>query len=331
MVGGSAGDSLTKRSSGLTITWNGTGVRSCSSRVTWSSMTARRSDSPIWGAARPTPGASRMVSRISSISDCTGALRTSAGVSERAFWRRTGVPAWTIFSNMRAAWHESRQSELLASSASTRVAVTVGARVQSDRRVQRRDGDRCGARDRVSLATALRGRRPERTGRAERQAAVRERQIQPARSGLRRDGREAHADIGAVEVAPTLGSRVGRAGVAGPGRGRDVQVLAGGRDHLEVNVRAVGAAVAAAARGGRAGQQGEQEESQGTKITTKIAESQPHSPDLRRWAWAVKTADAQSMVVHGIFGLDERAKDVCRGLGRAWRPARRWPRSVAEV
>jgi hypothetical protein len=52
---------------GFTITWNGTGARAVSSSSTLSSITARASGSPIWGAARPTPGASRMVSRMSSI------------------------------------------------------------------------------------------------------------------------------------------------------------------------------------------------------------------------------------------------------------------------
>src|SRR5258707_14641089 len=54
--------------------------------------------SPICGAAKPTPGASRMVSCIHPISCCVFGVSISAGVSGRATILRTGSPTWTIFS-----------------------------------------------------------------------------------------------------------------------------------------------------------------------------------------------------------------------------------------
>jgi predicted benzoate:H+ symporter BenE len=59
-------------------------------------MTAICSGMPICGAAKPTPGAARMVSNIDAISSWMGAETISSGVSTRACDLRTRSPAWQI-------------------------------------------------------------------------------------------------------------------------------------------------------------------------------------------------------------------------------------------
>src|SRR5580704_8450621 len=94
---------------GLMMTWNGTGVRSFSSnsaggiafrKSSRSSITANCNGKPTWGAARPTPGASYIVSRMSLMRRFVSALVISSRVKGRASARRTGSPTWTILSRM---------------------------------------------------------------------------------------------------------------------------------------------------------------------------------------------------------------------------------------
>ena len=66
--------------------------------VARSSMTASWIDWPICGAASPTPGASRIVSRISGINSWIDGPRISSLVRVRLCFRKTGSPAWTISS-----------------------------------------------------------------------------------------------------------------------------------------------------------------------------------------------------------------------------------------
>src|SRR4051812_49664206 len=92
---------------GLINTRDGTGCLSRAARTSAampskysarSSITASWIGSPICGAAKPTPGASRMVSCIHLISCCVVGVSISPGVSGRAIFLRTGSPTWTIFS-----------------------------------------------------------------------------------------------------------------------------------------------------------------------------------------------------------------------------------------
>src|ERR1700674_2161706 len=59
-------------------------------------MTASCRAKPICGAAKPTPGALRTVSRMCAISFCISLLRISSGAKGRARCRSTASPTWTI-------------------------------------------------------------------------------------------------------------------------------------------------------------------------------------------------------------------------------------------
>ena len=88
-------------STGLMMTSKATGLRSRSASISRvksfiyssrSSMTASCKGRPICGAARPTPGASRMVSRMEAISSWVLGSRISSGRRGLARSRRTGSP-----------------------------------------------------------------------------------------------------------------------------------------------------------------------------------------------------------------------------------------------
>ena len=109
---------------GFTSTRSGTGTRPSSARRAGamapttsgrSSTTTSCRDSPTWGAARPTPGAARMVSRMDTTSSSTKGLASSAGSTGAAGRRSAGSPAWTISRRIYAVRVRRSMAPMMAS------------------------------------------------------------------------------------------------------------------------------------------------------------------------------------------------------------------------